>query len=640
MIKSRILPLIRSHCGLERVKSPNVLRYAASSSRQYATSSTSASTSQSSSSVPSTSAGRHSGGRRLPDDGMSLKDFIPTSSLASDVGGVGAEVRPYGSDSDAFDSAAKPPARNVMIETYGCQMNVSDSEIVRAILLKAGYNMVDNEREADVILINTCAIRDNAEQKVWNRLENLKHVRLQATRKMLGRHVAADEVATMKTELPRRSTGLAMVGVLGCMAERLKRRLVESDKLVDVVVGPDAYRDLPRLIAAVGQGEAEAVNTMLSLEETYADINPVRVSDDGVPSAYVSIMRGCNNYCAYCIVPLTRGRERSRDPESITDEAKRLAEQGVKEIVLLGQNVNSYCYRGEGDFTSSKMSGEEQLLSRGFQAKIQPREGGFRFVDLVDSVSAAVPDVRIRYTSPHPKDFPDPLLDLVRERPNVCKSMHMPAQSGSTRMLEAMRRGYTREAYIELAERIRERVPGISISTDMISGFCGETEEDHADTLSLMKHMKYEQAFMFAYSMRERTLAHKKMVDDVPHDVKIRRLNDVISCYHDGLRQRNREEAGRHHLVLIEGRSKRSENEWTGRTDTNRKVVFPKQAVASTLAGDASAKVDLQVGDFVLVQIESDTLTTLRGTALARTTIPEHARFLSVASNSFPSLSL
>ena len=441
--------------------------------------------------------------------------------------------------------------KNFYIETYGCQMNFADTEVVNSILMEDGMNPVQSPEEADVIFVNTCSIRENAETRVWNRLKEFRAIKKE------------------KKNLT--------VGVMGCMAERVKDKIIEQEKLVDIVVGPDAYRDIPNLLAEVDDGR-KAVNVLLSLEETYADITPVRTSDNGL-SAFVSIMRGCDNMCAFCVVPFTRGRERSRPMESILREIQHLSDQGYKEVTLLGQNVNSYKYE-DIDFTQ-----------------------------LMDEASKVDPEMRFRFSSPHPKDFPEPLLHLIAERPNLCNYIHIPAQAGSDSMLERMRRPYTREQYLKLTERMREIIPGVSLSTDIIAGFCGETEEEHEATMSLMARVEYDLAYMFAYSERDRTLAQRKYEDDVPEKVKKRRLTEIIEQQMNIQEKNNNAEIGNIHLVLAEGTSKKSDEQLSGRSDTNKMVVFDKQ--------------HYQKGDYVAVEITECTSATLIGKPLYKTTTQE-----------------
>jgi tRNA-2-methylthio-N6-dimethylallyladenosine synthase len=435
------------------------------------------------------------------------------------------------------------------IETYGCQMNFADSEIVNAILLEKGMNQVTEAELADIILVNTCSIRENAETKVWNRLKEFRG--LKAQNKSL------------------------TVGVLGCMAERIKDQIIEEEQLVDIVVGPDAYRDIPRLIEEVEDGR-KAVNVLLSLEETYADIAPVRTTGNGV-SAFVSIMRGCDNMCSFCVVPFTRGRERSRPLESILNEIRQLSDQGYKEVTLLGQNVNSY------------------------------KDGHHTFSTLIDKASLLDPEMRFRFSSPHPKDFPDELLYLIAERPNLCNYIHIPAQAGSDSMLERMRRPYTRDQYLQLIEKMKGIIPGLSLSTDIIAGFCGETEEEHQQTLSLMREVEYDLAYMFAYSERERTLAYRKFEDDVPEEEKKRRLSEIISQQMSIQHRRNQDEIGQRHVVLVEGTSKRSEQQMSGRTDTNKIAVFDRN--------------EFEKGDYVEVEITGATSATLIAKPIAKTSL-------------------
>ncbi|GMF34138.1 unnamed protein product [Phytophthora lilii] len=571
---------------------------------------------------------------RLPADGPGLGDFLQahdhqrTAEAAREPSEMNFPVPPDSVRSleELEEQQQQQRHRSFFIETYGCQMNSADSEIVRAILLEDGYTTAPSADAADVVLLNTCAVRDNAEAKIWNRLESLRQVKAKLLRKK------QKEVQT--------------VGVLGCMAERLKKKLLESDKMVDVVVGPDAYRDIPNLLRVVhGSGEA-AVNVQLSLDETYADIAPVR-ADPHSPSAFVSIMRGCNNMCSYCIVPFTRGRERSRIMSSIVDEVRALSDQGVKEVVLLGQNVNSY-HDKKSEGAAEK--GRGYISSAGFSNMFRSRDApGFRFADLLDEVSRVDPEMRLRFTSPHPKDFPNEVLDLVNERPNICKQIHMPAQSGSTTMLERMRRGYSREAYLALVDNMRSRIPGVAISSDFIAGFCGETEDEHADTISLMRQVCYDQAFMFAYSVRARTHAAHRMEDDVSQEDKLRRLREVIDTFSEVVTRKNQvEDSDRLHIVLVQGPSRRSTDEdpkLTGLTDTSKRCVFPNQEMPGSLraftkqAGElaseflplpsvSSESVHAAPGDYVLVRVRDAGRHTLHATPVARTTLQEVAELV------------
>ncbi|WP_282958222.1 tRNA (N6-isopentenyl adenosine(37)-C2)-methylthiotransferase MiaB [Halalkalibaculum roseum] len=441
--------------------------------------------------------------------------------------------------------------RTFYIETYGCQMNFSDTEIVNSILTEEGMEPVQEAENADVIFLNTCSIRENAETKVWNRLKEFRSLKKE------------------KDDLT--------VGVLGCMAERIRDKIIDKEGLVDMVVGPDAYRDIPKLLSEVEDGR-KAVNVLLSLEETYADIKPVRTTGNGV-SAFVTIMRGCDNMCAFCVVPFTRGRERSRPMGSILDELKQLSEQGYKEVTLLGQNVNSYL-DGDNDFTK-----------------------------LMYEASQVDPEMRIRFSSPHPKDFPEELLHVIAEQSNLCNYIHIPAQSGNNEVLERMRRPYTREQYLDLIDTMREIIPGVTLSTDIITGFCDETEEEHEDTMSLMAKVKYDLAYMFAYSERGRTLAQRKYEDNVPEEVKKRRLSEIIEQQMNIQEELNKKEIGKKHLVLAEGTSKRSDEQLCGRTDTNKMVVFDRE--------------DYNKGDYVEVVINDCTSATLMGEAIKKSSIEE-----------------
>ena len=440
-------------------------------------------------------------------------------------------------------------ARNVYLETYGCQMNVSDSEIVASVLQEDGFGLTRDAEAADIVLLNTCAIRDNAEQRVRRRLNYFR------ARK-------------------RKRHNELVIGVLGCMAERLRHKLLEEERLVDIVAGPDAYRDLPRLLHTSERNGQAAVNVQLSREETYADIAPVRYGSNGV-TAFVSIMRGCNNMCAFCVVPFTRGRERSRPAESILSECAQLFADGYREVTVLGQNVNSY------------------------------RAGDVGFPELLYQISCIAPDLRVRYSTSHPKDCSDELLAVHREQPNICNYIHLPVQHGNTQVLERMRRGYSSAEYIALIERARKLCPGISLSTDIIAGFCGETEEEHGDTLALMERVRYDHAYMFLYSERPDTYAARKYQDDVPEEVKKRRLSEIIDLQNRISLENNRREIGRVFNVLVEGPSKRSADQLRGRTDTNKMVVFDRE--------------DYSRGQYVQVHIQECTSATLFGRAIPAT---------------------
>src|SRR5688572_583019 len=431
-------------------------------------------------------------------------------------------------------NSGKP--RKLYIESYGCQMNFSDSEIVASILSQNGFDTTSDINSADVIFLNTCSIRDKAEQTVRNRLTHINGLK---------KH---------KPDL--------LVGVLGCMAERLKSKLLEEEKIVDLVAGPDAYRDLPKLIERVDEG-SKAVNTFLSREETYADITPVRLNTNGV-TAFISIMRGCDNMCSFCVVPFTRGRERSRDPHSIIAEAKDLFEKGYREVTLLGQNVDSY-----------KWSAEENNKARMEKKDVQHI---VNFAHLLEMVAQVNPDLRVRFSTSHPKDITDEVLHTMAKYENICKNIHLPAQSGSSRILELMNRGYTREWYIGKALRIREILGAdCGISSDMIAGFCSETEAEHQETLSLMDLVRYDFAYMFFYSERPGTLAEKKLKDDVSLDVKKRRLDEIIHKQTAHSLERNKPDVGKVYRVLIEGYSKRSDKHLQGRNTANKVVVVPAE---------------------------------------------------------------
>ena len=427
--------------------------------------------------------------------------------------------------------------KKLFLESYGCQMNFSDSEIVASILQKNGYNTTTVLEEADLILLNTCSVREKAEQTVRMRLSQFK---------------------TLKKTKPSLT-----VGVLGCMAERLKTKLLEEEHLVDLVVGPDAYRDLPNLLKETSEGR-DAINVMLSKEETYADISPVRLSGNGV-TAFVTITRGCDNMCTFCIVPFTRGRERSRDPHSIINECKELWENGYKEITLLGQNVDSYLWYGGGAKKDFDKASEMQKAT------------ALHFAQLLEMVAQAVPEMRIRFATSNPQDMSLDVFRMMAKYDNICKYVHLPVQSGSDNMLKAMNRQHTRQEYLDLIKEAKKIVPDIAFSQDIMVGFCGETEQDHQDTLSLMREVEYDYGYMFAYSERPGTPAHKKMKDDVPADVKQRRLSEVIALQGELSTMRMKGYVGKTHEVLIEGTSKKDPNQWRGRNSQNVVVVFDKQ---------------------------------------------------------------
>ncbi|MEC7769728.1 MAG: tRNA (N6-isopentenyl adenosine(37)-C2)-methylthiotransferase MiaB [Bacteroidota bacterium] len=452
--------------------------------------------------------------------------------------------------------------RKLYIESYGCQMNFSDSEIVASILAKEGFNTTQNLEDADLVLVNTCSIREKAEQTVRKRLEKFNAV--------------------------KRTKPDMKVGVLGCMAERLKSKFLEEEKIVDMVVGPDAYKDLPNLIQEIDEGR-NAVNVILSKDETYGDVAPVRLNTNGV-SAFVSITRGCDNMCTFCVVPFTRGRERSRDPRSILEEVNDLWEKGFKEITLLGQNVDSYLWYGGG-------------LKKDFdKATDMQKATSVNFAGLLELVAQAQPKMRIRFSTSNPQDMTLDVIEAMAKYQNICKYIHLPVQSGSNRILKAMNRLHTREEYFELIDNIKKIIPDCAISQDMITGFPTETEEDHQDTLSLMEYVKYDFGFMFAYSERPGTLAERKMEDDIPEAIKKRRLTEIIELQQEHSHYRTQQHLGKIEEVLIEGTSKKSDAHWMGRNSQNTVVVFPKE--------------NYKVGDFVNVKINECTSATLIGEAI------------------------
>ncbi|MGC9341534.1 MAG: tRNA (N6-isopentenyl adenosine(37)-C2)-methylthiotransferase MiaB [Bacteroidales bacterium] len=435
----------------------------------------------------------------------------------------------------------------VYIETYGCQMNVADSEVVAAILIKQDFELSKTPEDADLILVNTCSIRDNAEKKVKSRL---------------------GELGTIK-----KSNGNGKLGIIGCMAERLKEELIEDLPAVDIIAGPDSYRDLPRLLTLVSSGE-KGINTQLSMEETYSEINPVRMDENRV-SAFISIMRGCNNFCSYCVVPYTRGRERSRDLNTILKEMENLKTEGYKEVTLLGQNVNSWKWQ-------------------------DPQNGKTNFFpELLRITALTYPGIRIRFATSHPKDLSDEVLHVINDHPNLCRHIHLPVQSGSDRILKRMNRNYTSLQYLDRIKAIKSILPDASISTDIIAGFSGETEEDHQETIRLMKEVGYDFAYMFKYSERPGTRAADKFPDDVPEEVKTRRLNEIIELQNNLSFESKHKDLGKTFQVLIEGESKRSKDHYFGRNSQNKVVVFPKSIY--------------KTGDYANVKIENHTSATLIG---------------------------
>ena len=433
-----------------------------------------------------------------------------------------------------------PSRPKVYIETYGCQMNVNDSEVILSILQDAGYALTESIEDADVILANTCSIRDNAEQRIWGRIDQFR--------------------------IQKRNRNGVVIGIVGCMAERLKDKLLEK---VDLVAGPDSYRSLPELLKAITP-ESPQMNVLLSHEETYADIAPVRLDKNGV-SAFISIMRGCNNVCSYCVVPYTRGRERSRDPQTIVNEARILFENGYKEVTLLGQNVDSYAWESP--------------------------EGNMNFPQLLEAVALISPELRVRFSTSHPKDISDEVIYTMAKYDNICKHIHLPVQSGSSIMLEKMRRKYNREWYLERVGKIRSVIPDCGLTTDVIAGFSGETEQDHQDTLSLMEEVVFDSAFMFAYSERPGTLASKKYPDDIPYEEKTRRLNEIIALQGRMSLKSNEKEVGKVMKVLVEGPSKKNPDELCGRASSNKMCVFPSRGE--------------KAGDYCQVKVESVTSATL-----------------------------
>ena len=460
------------------------------------------------------------------------------------------------------DSKIKPNGKKFYLESYGCQMNFSDSEIVASILEKDGYETTKLLHEADIVFVNTCSIREKAEQTVRKRLT------------VYNKH--------------KRKNPKMIIGVLGCMAERLKSKFLEEEKIVDLVVGPDAYRDLPNLVREVDGGR-KAVNVILSKEETYGDIAPVRLGGNGV-TAFVSITRGCDNMCTFCVVPFTRGRERSRDPESIIQEVRELSLAGYREVTLLGQNVDSYLWYGGGlkkEFAN--LSDEE-------------KEKSTNFAQLMDRVAQVDRKIRIRFSTSHPKDMTDDVLHAMARHDNICDYIHLPFQSGNSRILEMMNRGYTRKWYMNRIDAIRRILPTCSISADIISGFCSETEEEHQDTLSMMEYVKYHFSYMFKYSERPNTMAQRKYPDDIPEETKQKRLAEIIELQQKHSHEQLKKDLGKTYEVLVEGVSKKSDDELYGRNTHNSVIVFPRE--------------NYKVGEYVMVKVEKCTSATLKGKAV------------------------
>jgi len=487
---------------------------------------------------------------------LDILEVPAVEPAASALGQIATAGVASAEDASAEVASAKP--RKVYIESYGCQMNFSDSEIVASILKKEGFDTTNQPDEADVVFLNTCSIREKAEQTVRNRLQQINSLKKQ------------------KPEL--------LVGVLGCMAERLKSKFLEEEKIVDLVAGPDAYRDLPRLIEQVDDGQ-RAVNTFLSREETYADISPVRLNSNGV-TAFISIMRGCDNMCTFCVVPFTRGRERSRDPHSIVSEAQDLFNRGYREVTLLGQNVDSYTW-SEAENNKARLnaiSGADRVT----------------FANLLERVAHVSPELRIRFSTSHPKDITDEVLHVMARFENICKYIHLPVQSGNSRILERMNRGYTRAWYLDRVKRIREILgDDCGLSSDMITGFCGETAEEHQETVSLMEHVRFDFSYMFMYSQRPGTLAEKRFADDVPEEEKKQRLAQVIEKQNQHSLENNQRDVGKTFRVLIEGPSRRSADFLQGRNSANKVIVFPKE--------------NKQKGQYVNVRVDRCSQATLIG---------------------------
>ena len=491
------------------------------------------------------------------------------TNKAHDEARQGEAFAPFVHDTNIFK-------KHFYIESYGCAMNFADSEVVASILLEHGFGATNNYQEADLIFLNTCSIREKAETTVRKRLT---------------------EFRSLKKQKP----GM-LVGVLGCMAERLKEKFIEQEQLVDIVVGPDAYRSLPGLIKEAETGQ-KAVNVLLSRDETYADIAPIRLNSNGV-NAFVSIMRGCNNMCSFCVVPFTRGRERSRDAASIINECKTLFEDGYREVTLLGQNVDSYYWTPTAtQWGSLEESANLENTLNSQSAAIPPLGGGgaITFALLMEKVALISPLLRVRFSTSHPKDITDDVLYTIKKHHNICNYIHLPVQSGNTRILQLMNRTYTREWYMKKIDRIREIIPDCGISSDIIAGFCSETEEEHMDTMSIMMYSKYDYGYMHFYSERPGTLAAKRYADDIPEDVKRRRLQEIVDVQYNLSLNSNKRDVGNTYEVLIESNSKKDDNSWMGRSTHSKVIVFPK------------LNFKLSKGDYVMVKVVSCTKGTLIG---------------------------
>jgi tRNA-2-methylthio-N6-dimethylallyladenosine synthase len=482
-----------------------------------------------------------------------LLDYIEQKKHDETRQGEALSSLPINDEEIASYLAKTETQKHFYIESYGCAMNFSDSEIVASILAKQGYGITTNIFDADLVLLNTCSIRDKAEQTVRQRLNSINQIKQQ-------------------------KPGL-LIGVLGCMAERLKSKLLEEEKLVDIVVGPDAYRSLPELLTEAETGQ-KGVNVLLSREETYADISPVRLDKNGI-TAFISIMRGCDNMCSFCVVPFTRGRERSRNPETIIQEAHDLFNRGYREVTLLGQNVDSYKWKGEENQTNKEAA---TLMN---------------FAQLLEAVAQVNPLLRVRFSTSHPKDIGDDVLYAIAKHRNICNYIHLPVQSGNSACLERMNRTYDREWYLNRIDAIKKIIPNCGISSDVIAGFCGETEEEHQDTLSLMQYAQFDFSYMYYYSERPGTMAAKKYTDDVPLETKKRRLAEIVEVQYQLSLQNNIKDIGKTYEVLVEKTSKKNEEEWSGRNEQNKVIIFPKG--------------NYKVGDYVNVLVESANKATLKG---------------------------
>lgn len=544
--------------------------------------------------------------------GFTFDRFIKTISSAekgdtkSKITGIKKRIEPLCNCDDSIN--LRPCSKSskcqyrvnqvpVFIRTYGCQMNANDTAIIATILQEYGYKIVDKDDEAEIYLLMTCAIRESAESKIWSKLNHLR------------------------SHKQNKNHPLKQIGLLGCMAERLKEKVLESSSgSVDIIAGPDSYRDLPRLFSANKLTNEKAVNCLLSFDETYSDIRPITKIGD--VTAYVSITRGCDNLCSYCIVPFTRGRERSRPIDTIISEVKNLLDNGIKEVTLLGQNVNSYRDLMTPPETISRFDLLDRIKERespalGFKTVYKPRTRGLTFDVLLEEIAKISPELRVRFTSPHPKDFTDEVIEVMSKYQNISRCIHLPAQSGSDKVLERMRRGHTKKAYLELVQRLRAAIEDLTFTSDFIAGFCGETEDDHLETIDLIKNVGYTYIYAYPYSMRDKTHAYHKHIDDVDHETKTRRVQEILNLFRTDTDRLNKRYIGTKQLVLIESESRRSTQDWKGKVDYNIKTILAKGSIHSEIV---DCMVPMKPGDYVVCEITEANSQTLKAIPLYITT--------------------